>query len=40
MTEICNECGESVAQGSGKFVNRVPDLSTAEERREMGKAPS
>lgn len=37
MTEICNECGESVAQGSGKFVNRVPDLNTAEERVEMGK---
>ena len=37
MTEICNECGESVAKGSGKFVNRVPDLNTTEERREMRK---
>jgi len=37
MTEICNECGESVTQGSGKFVNRVPDFNTAEERVEMGK---
>ena len=37
MTEKCNECGESVAQGSGRFVNRVPDLNTTEERKEMGK---
>ena len=37
MTEKCNECGESVAQGSGKFVNRVPDFNTTEERGEMGK---
>ena len=25
--EICCECGESVAMGSGKFVNRVPEMS-------------
>lgn len=37
MTEICNECGESVARGSGRFVNRVPDFNTPEERRSMGK---
>ena len=24
---ICCECGESVAPGSGKFVNRVPEFS-------------
>jgi len=25
--EICNRCGLSVAFGSGKFINRVPDLN-------------
>lgn len=35
--EICNECGRSVAFGSGRYVNRVPDLDTVEERREAGK---
>lgn len=35
--EICNECGRSVAFGSGWYVNRVPDLDTIEERREAGK---
>jgi uncharacterized protein YlaI len=35
--EICNECGCSVAFGSGQFVNRIPDLNDAETRREMGK---
>lgn len=34
---ICNECGKSVAPGSGNFVNRVPDLNDAETRKEMGK---
>jgi hypothetical protein len=38
MTEVCNECGRSVAWGSGHFVNRVPDLNDIETRREMGKA--
>ena len=37
MAEICNECGRSVKPGSGDFVNRVPDLNTPEERKEMGK---
>ena len=23
-SEYCNHCGDSVAKGSGKFVNRVP----------------
>lgn len=35
--EICNECGRSVAFGSGWYVNRVPDLNSIEERIEMGK---
>lgn len=25
--DICCECGESVAPGSGKFVNRIPEMS-------------
>ena len=37
MAEICNECGRSVKPGSGDFVNRVPDLNTPEERKEMGR---
>ena len=37
MTEICNECGASVAPGSGRFVNRVIDLNDKETRIEMGK---
>jgi len=36
-SEICNLCGRSVAPGSGWFVNRVPDLNTVAERREMGR---
>lgn len=35
--EICNECGQSVQFGSGRFVNRIPDFNTVEERRAMGK---
>lgn len=35
--EICNECGRSVAPGSGRFVNRIPDLNDEKTRREMGK---
>ena len=30
--EICNHCGDSVARGSGKFVNRIPDLNDIETR--------
>ncbi|GAH29832.1 unnamed protein product [marine sediment metagenome] len=37
MAEICNECGRSVKAGSGRFVNRIPDCNTQEERKEMGK---
>lgn len=25
--EICNHCGRDVSFGSGRFVNRVPDLN-------------
>ncbi len=35
MSEICNICGDSVAWDSGKYVNRVPDGNTVEERKEM-----
>ena len=35
--EICNECGHSVRAGSGRFVNRVVDLSGYKTRRAMGK---
>lgn len=35
--EICNECGRSVALGSGLFVNRIPDLNDYQTRVEMGK---
>lgn len=34
---ICNECGASVAFGSGNFVNRVPDFNDFETKQEMGK---
>jgi len=34
----CNECGDSVEFGSGKFVNRVHDFNTPSIRYEMGKA--
>lgn len=35
--EICSECGKSVSFGSGRFVNRVTDFNTVEERKEMGR---
>ncbi len=37
MEEICNECGKSVKFGSGRFVNRIPDFNTPEERKSIGK---
>lgn len=37
VREICNECGRSVTLGTGKFVNRVPDLNDIETRRENGR---
>ncbi len=35
--EICNECGTSVALGTGLYVDRVVDLNDEETRMEMGK---
>lgn len=35
--ETCNECGQSVCAGSGKFASRVIDFSGYKTRREMGK---
>ena len=32
LIEICNHCGRSVSLGSGRFVNRVPDLNTVSVR--------
>lgn len=37
LTEICNECGESVKTGTGLFVNRVIDLNKVEDRVLMEK---
>lgn len=34
--EICWECGASVAHGSGRFVNRIPNLDSYEERKANG----
>jgi hypothetical protein len=31
-TEVCNHCGDSVAFGFGKFVNRVPDFNDIKTR--------
>jgi ribosomal protein L24E len=31
---ICNQCGQSVKPGSGRFVNRVPSFDNAETRYE------
>ena len=38
ITEVCNECGQSVKWGTGLFVNRVPDLNDKKTRIQMGKA--
>jgi len=35
--EICSECGESVAMGSGKFVNRIPVLDDDQIRIESSR---
>ena len=32
MLEICFICGDSVAWGSGKFVNRIPAYREPDER--------
>jgi len=36
ITEICYECGRSVAPGSGRFVNRIPNCDTYRQRKKMG----
>ena len=36
IVPICCICGESVAPGSGKFVNRVPDCNDLRTRIENG----
>lgn len=33
---ICNQCGQSVKPGSGRFVNRVPSFDNAQTRFETG----
>ena len=33
----CNECGQSVLPGYGRFVNRVVDLNSYATKEEMGK---
>jgi hypothetical protein len=35
--EICNICGKSVAWGSGKYINRIPDCNDRETRFSMGR---
>jgi hypothetical protein len=37
MTDICNICGKSVEWGSGRYVNRIPDLNEKEIRVKMGR---
>ncbi len=36
-SEICNECGKSVLNGTGLFVNRVVDLNDESTRISMDK---
>jgi len=36
ITEICYECGQSVAPGSGRFVNRIPSFDTFQQRKQNG----
>ncbi len=35
--KVCCECGRSVAWGSGRFVNRIPDLDDYRERKANGR---
>lgn len=37
-SEVCVECGRSVAMGSGNFVNRVPVLDDLETKKQNGYA--
>lgn len=36
LIEICNHCGEDVSLGSGKYINRIPDLNDILTRMENG----
>jgi hypothetical protein len=36
MSQICQDCGDSVGAGSAKFVNRVADARDLEARRDDG----
>jgi len=36
QNQICNHCGEGVYFGSGRFVNRIPDLNGIETRIANG----
>ena len=36
LIEICNHCGKDVSVGSGKFVNRVPDVNDILTRKDNG----
>lgn len=36
LIEICNHCGNDVSWGSGKYVNRIPDLNDVFTRIEDG----
>lgn len=33
----CNQCGDLVGKGTAKFVNRVPDLNTVNDRIDIGR---
>lgn len=37
MSEHCNQCGRSIAWGSGLFVNRVHDFNPVNIRRTLGR---
>lgn len=35
--EVCSECGKPVSPGSGRYVNRVCDFDSVEERKTLGR---
>ncbi len=35
--EICSECGKPVDIGSGRFINRIVDFNSMEERKQTGR---
>ena len=36
VVQICNHCGHNVFLGSGRFVNRIPDLNDVSTRIANG----